>query len=72
MSTRVEFVNRDEVAAAKPRPIPPQNIREDEIANEKGIAELLLQITQARRELRLTEQSLAEVELSLAGTKSNT
>lgn len=70
MSTRVEFLNRDEVAAAMPQPIPPQNIREDEIANEKGIAELLQQITQARRELKLTEQSLAEVELSLAGKTS--
>ena len=67
MTTRIEFVNRDEVAAAMPQPIPPQNIREDEIANEKGIVELLLQLTQAKRELRITEQSLAELEQSLAG-----
>lgn len=71
MSTTIQFVSRDEVVAAMPKTENPVTLREDELANEKGIVQLLADITQARRDLKLSEKHLAALEESLAGKQAN-
>jgi hypothetical protein len=67
MTTQIQFTDRDAVVASTPRTENPVNLREDEIANEKGIVELIAEIAQARRELKLSDKHLAALEESLAG-----
>ena len=67
MSTNIQFVDRDEVVATIPKTENAITLREDAIANDKGIAQLLSEIAEARRDLKLSARHLAALEESLAG-----
>lgn len=66
--THIQFIDRDDVVAATPRIENPVNVRE----NDKDITQLFAEISQARRDLKLSEKHLAALEESLAGRRIST